>query len=916
MKTEHSEVSVKANASASGRYAGTKMFSRHGSFRRQIILTFVVGFFLLIVAFVAYIVQTESDYLYHDSHDETTNLAQSLAAGSRSWVLANDVVGLQEVVNSFRSHPELRYAMVISPSGRLLAHSDASKMGQFVSDAGSLALIKAPPKNRVMLDDESIIDIAVPIVVEGRHVGWARVAQGREDIASDLRKVILRSALFIFISTALSLLAAVFIANRLGYRIGSLIKVAEEVQAGNFNTRASVTGGEEEIAKLGNSLNQMLDALARNKNELRAASLYTRSLIDASLDPLVTISPQGKITDVNEMTERVTGRKRTELIGTDFSGYFTEPDKAREGYHQVFQEGFVTDYPLTIRHQDGHITDVLYNASVYRDEVGEVLGVFAAARDITERKQAEEALRNSEKRYRLLVESAPMCIHEIGLDGRISSMNRAGLTMMGVAEECKIQGFLYLDAVCDADRERIGDLLAKAYAGEASYFEFKASGPGESMFKSCFVPIKNQDGSVIKLMGITEDITERKRAEDEIKELNRNLERRVVERTAQLEAEIRQRASAQAALQESETRFRAITTHNPDHLMMQDSGLRYTFVMNPQLGLTVQDMLGKTDYDFLTHDDAERLAALKRQILATGVAEHIETSLVAKDGQLEYFDGAYIPKQNAEGKTDGLIGYFRNVTERKHNEEQIQHLNHELQQRAHELEAANKELESFSYSVSHDLRTPLRAIDGFSHILLDDYADKLDDEGKRLLHVVRDNTGKLEQLIDDILKFSRTSRTEMVFSEIDMEGLAHEVYEGLLGVAGGHGLKVEIGHIPPAQGDRAMLRQVFVNLLSNAIKFSRANAAPMIKVGCSSAGNEAVYFVQDNGAGFDMKYADRLFGVFQRLHTESEFEGTGIGLAIVKRVITRHGGRVWAEGKPNAGATIYFALPTKEPEHE
>ena len=245
---------------------------------------------------------------------------------------------------------------------------------------------------------------------------------------------------------------------------------------------------------------------------------------------------------------------------------------------------------------------------------------------------------------------------------------------------------------------------------------------------------------------------------------------------------------------------------------------------------------------------------------------------------------------------------------------EIQQLNAELEHRVEErttqLEISNKELEAFSYSVSHDLRTPLRAIDGFSHILLDDYADKLDDEGKRLLNVVRDNTSRMGQLIDDILKFSRTSRLEINLSEIDMEGLAHAVVEELQ-PSTGRRLQVEIDRIPPATGDRAMMHQVFVNLLSNAIKFSSARETAIIKVGSYIEADETVYFVRDNGAGFDMKFADKLFGVFQRLHSMDEFEGTGIGLAIVKRIVTRHGGRVWAEGRVNEGATIYFALPTK-----
>jgi light-regulated signal transduction histidine kinase (bacteriophytochrome) len=242
-------------------------------------------------------------------------------------------------------------------------------------------------------------------------------------------------------------------------------------------------------------------------------------------------------------------------------------------------------------------------------------------------------------------------------------------------------------------------------------------------------------------------------------------------------------------------------------------------------------------------------------------------------------------------------------------ENELRQMNSILQLRTVRLEAANQELESFSYSISHDLRSPLRSIGGFSHILLDEYAGKLDDEGNRMLNVIRDNIGRMGRLIDGILHFFGIGRVEMNLADIDMEALLYEVAKELRLAFAGTKLHLEIEPIPPACGDRALIHQVFTNLLSNAIKFSHHNEMPKVQVGGSVAGEEVVYFVKDNGVGFDMKYVDKLFGVSQRLHGVEEFEGTGIGLAIVKRIVTRHGGRVWAEGKINEGATVYFTLP-------
>ncbi|KPQ41552.1 MAG: sensory transduction histidine kinase [Candidatus Methanoperedens nitroreducens] len=239
---------------------------------------------------------------------------------------------------------------------------------------------------------------------------------------------------------------------------------------------------------------------------------------------------------------------------------------------------------------------------------------------------------------------------------------------------------------------------------------------------------------------------------------------------------------------------------------------------------------------------------------------------------------------------------------------ELQRAEKELLKRTTELESANKELEAFSYSVSHDLRAPLRAIDGFSRVMLEEYNDKLDDEGKRYLNIVRDNTQKMGQLIEDLLALSRLGRKEMQVSRIDMTKLAKTVFDEIKEANPGRNIQLEIKTLPPAYGDQAMIHQVLVNLLSNAIKFTRFKEKAVIEIGSIVRMNEIVYYVKDNGVGFDMQYLNKLFGVFQRLHSTEDFEGTGVGLAIVQRIIHRHGGKVWAEGKVNEGSTFYFNL--------
>jgi len=230
-------------------------------------------------------------------------------------------------------------------------------------------------------------------------------------------------------------------------------------------------------------------------------------------------------------------------------------------------------------------------------------------------------------------------------------------------------------------------------------------------------------------------------------------------------------------------------------------------------------------------------------------------------------------------------------------------------QRTQALRETNAELEAFSYSVSHDLRAPLRAIHGFARILLEDHGPALDPEAKRVLGVIDQNTKRMGQLIDDLLAFSRLGRKEVDSARVDMTELVRSVADEMRRSAGDRPLEITVGPLPPARGDRDMLRQAVTNLLDNAAKFTRRRTPGRIDVGHNTNGAETVYFVKDNGAGFDQRYAGKLFGVFQRLHRADEFEGTGVGLAIVQRIVLRHGGRVWAEGQPDAGATFFFTLP-------
>lgn len=312
------------------------------------------------------------------------------------------------------------------------------------------------------------------------------------------------------------------------------------------------------------------------------------------------------------------------------------------------------------------------------------------------------------------------------------------------------------------------------------------------------------------------------------------------------------------------------------------------------------------------HEEADILARIARD----ETVPHFETQRVRKDGHVLDLSVTISPVHDSEGQVIGASKIARDITDRRLAEEAIRKLNAELEQRVVErtaqLEAANKELEAFSYSVSHDLRAPLRAMDGFSQALLEDYGPQLPAEAQDHVRTIRRGAQKMGALIDDLLTFSRLSRSPLTFRQVDVNRLVRSTLEDLAPQRSGHEVELVHHELPACQGDPALLKQVWVNLLANAFKYTQKRARAVVEIGSMVKNGETIYFVRDNGTGFDMRYAGKLFGVFQRLHRAEDYEGTGVGLAIVQRVVHRHGGRVWAEAKVNEGATFFFTLAKGE----
>ena len=328
-------------------------------------------------------------------------------------------------------------------------------------------------------------------------------------------------------------------------------------------------------------------------------------------------------------------------------------------------------------------------------------------------------------------------------------------------------------------------------------------------------------------------------------------------------------------------------------------------------GWSREEALGHISHDLLGTRFPVSLADLEDRLARDGSWEGVLIHS-RRDGAQIVVASRQVLDREERGEPTVVLEMNSDITERKRADDELRRLKGELEERVvmrtAQLEAANKELESFAYSVSHDLRAPLRAIDGFCQILVTEHAPGLDGEPRRYLQRVSENTRKMGRLIDDLLHFSRLGRQAMTRQPVAMADLVRQCLEELQGEREGREVEVILGELPPCRADAALLKQVWLNLLANALKFTRSRAEARIEAGSFARDGETVYFVRDNGVGFDMAYADKLFGVFQRLHRQEDYEGTGVGLALVQRIIHRHGGRVWAEARPDQGAAFFFTL--------
>ncbi len=638
----------------------------------------------------------------------------------------------------------------------------------------------------------------------------------------------------------------------------------------------------------GNVMAMIRDITARKQAEAAAAQLA--AIITSSDDAVVGKTLEGVVTSWNAGAEQVFGYSAEEMMGRPITRLI--PDERLHEEAEILgrvRRGESVRHLDTVRvRKDGRRIDVSITTSAIKDARGNVIGASKIARDITEAKRTYDALRQSEAEFRTLAEAMPQIVWTTDSQGANLYFNQRWTDYTGLTLKESL-GDGWNKPFHPDDRQRAWDSWQNAVAGRGDYSLECRLRRADGVYGWWWImgaPLRAADGTILKWVGTCSDISERKQAEESIRRLNAELEQRVAERTAEL-ADLYNNAPCGYHSLDLDGRFVGIN----------DTELTW-------LGYTRAEIVGRLNVtDLLTPASVSTFRQTFPTFKATGRLENLEMEFVRKDGSILPVLLSATIVSDREGKFLRTRSTIVDYSERRRTELA-------LRESQTKLEAANQELEAFTYSVSHDLRAPLRAVDGFSQAVIEDYGPQLAADGQRQLRTIRESAQRMGDLIDDLLAFSRLSRRALSRHPIDMVALVQSVLADLAGETADRQVALTVGELPPAEGDAALLRQVWINLLSNALKYTRRRERAVIEVGTMTQGDETVFFVRDNGTGFDMQYASKLFGVFQRLHLAEDFEGTGVGLAIVQRVIHRHGGRVWAEAALDRGATFSFTLGT------
>lgn len=630
-----------------------------------------------------------------------------------------------------------------------------------------------------------------------------------------------------------------------------------------------------------------IDRTKTFQQQANALAQRLKQTLQSITDGFFTVDEGWQITYVNPVGEQLLERTQGELLGKNLWDAF--PAAVSTRFHSQYHRA-VAEHRTVCFEEFFAPLNRWFEVTAYPSNGG--LAVYF--RDISERHQYVEQLR--------LLDTCVANVDDLIMILEIQSREPLTLKIVYANDTFFKHSGLQREAIIGKPLTFLRHLtprydplpvIARALASREAILDEMIGGDSsanEFIVETSYVPVADEAGQFTHMVLIGRDVTQRRVTEHQ--------------------------------LRESEKRFRLLCRVTSDAVwdwelatgkVHRDEGFEKL------CGIPITELSPHYDswLELIHPEDRDRVVSGLQRALDEGGSHWVaEYRFQCKDGTvLEVLDRGTVIR-DVHGAPIRVIGGVTDQTERKLAEQEIHRLNDELEhrvaQRTAQLAAANKELEAFSYSVSHDLLAPLRSIDSFSLIVLEDYAQTLDEEGRRLLNIIRGEAQRMDQLIHDLLDFARTSRQPFRAGLCDLENLAREVYESIPTSERAHLRQFKLGELPTVEGDYVMLRQVFFNLISNAIKFTRQTPDALVEIGGFVEGDQAVCFIKDNGVGYDPRYERKLFQVFQRLHSEEEFEGTGVGLAIVHRIISRHAGEIQAEGEPGKGATFTIKLPLRQ----
>ncbi|WP_447979814.1 PAS domain-containing sensor histidine kinase [Candidatus Nitrospira bockiana] len=671
----------------------------------------------------------------------------------------------------------------------------------------------------------------------------------------------------------------------MGLLIQHVKKQQQALAQAHASLEENVRQRTAELIKANEALRFEVAERKQTEETLRQASEHIRDLYNRAPCGYHSLDQNGVFIEINDTELAWLGYHRDEIVGKKTFAELLSPaslDLFHSSFPRFKAQGHVADLEFDLIRKDGSILPIVLNATAVTDADGRFRSSRSTVFDITKRKHAEKAARDAEAFMSAILEHLPhMVFVKDAEELRFVQLNKAGEELLGYDRKDLIgkndeDFFPPEQAEFFAAKDR--EVLASGGTADIPEEPIRTKSRGIRILHTKKVPLLDAAGRPQYLLGISEDITERK---------------------------------------QQEVILRAVLNSLGEGVVVADMNGKF-LIWNPAaeriIGLGPKDVppeQWQAEYgvyfpDQVTPYPSDQLP-LARAIRGVSVEGDEQFLRHAKAPQGVWLSVTGCPLRDEAGRQLGGVVALTDITERKRAEA-------EIRARSADLEALNKELEAFSYSVSHDLRAPLRHIDGFVELLLKHGAAQLDEKNRRYLSIIAESAKQMGALIDDLLSFSRMGRSEMTAAAVDLDQLVKEVVQSLHADWRDRSVSWAIGEeLPSVVGDRAMLRQVFVNLLGNAIKYTRTKEQARIEVGTAPGQEgEHVIFVRDNGVGFDMKYAHKLFGVFQRLHSTQEFEGTGIGLANVRRIVHRHGGRTWAEGAVGQGATVYVALPARK----